>query len=404
MKNKKKKKWTKKRHRFIRNFLEIILGPYIRKKYSVDIIPFEGADKRPYLVLYNHQTAFDQFFVGLCVKGPIYYVASEDLFSMGFTSKVIKYLVEPIPIKKQSTDVRAVLNCMKVAKEGGTIAIAPEGNRTYSGRTGYMNPAIGQLAKKLGLPIALLRIEGGYGIHPRWADEVRGGRMKAYVSEVIEPEVIAEMSADELYDAICKGLYVDEAVADAEFSAKNGAEYLERVIYVCPKCGLSRFESKGDILRCTRCNLSARYLPTKEFQWTDGEEGFRFVAEWYDYQCQYVNSLDLNSLTDNPIYIDDVSFSEVILYKKKKLLEKDAKVTLYGDRIEITSQKLSITVPFGAASVFAVLGKNKLNVYIKDTVYQLKGDSRFNALKFVNLFYRYKNLESGSSESTFLGI
>ena len=38
------------------------------------------------------------------------------------------------------------------AREGGTIAIAPEGNRTYSGRPCAMNPAIGSLAKKLGLP------------------------------------------------------------------------------------------------------------------------------------------------------------------------------------------------------------------------------------------------------------
>ena len=404
MKSKKKnKKWTKLRHCIFRAFLAPVFGPYVKKKYSIDITPLPDGGKRPYLVLFNHQTAYDQFFVGLCFKRPVYYVASEDLFSMGFTSKIIKYLVEPIPIKKQSTDVRAVLNCMKVAKEGGTIAIAPEGNRTYSGRTGYMNPAIGQLAKKLRLPIALLRLEGGYGIHPRWSDEVRKGRMKAYVSRVIEVEEQDRLSVDDLYSIINTELYVDEAKADARFYAKNNAEYLERVIYVCPECGFSRFESKGDLLRCTRCNLTAKYLPTKEFEW-EGEQRFRFVADWYDYQCDFVNGIDTREYTDSPIYVEDVRFSEVILYDKKKLIAKEARLLIFGDRIEVSSDAFKTTIPYSAASVFAVLGKNKLNVYINDTVYQVKGDSGFNALKCVNLFYRFKNLNREVNDGKFLGL
>ena len=66
----------------------------------------------------------------------------------------------PIPIKKQTTDIGAVKNCYKVAKEGGTIAIAPEGNRTYSGKTLYMSPTIASLSKKIKLPIATMLIEG----------------------------------------------------------------------------------------------------------------------------------------------------------------------------------------------------------------------------------------------------
>ena len=101
------------------------------------------------MILFNHQTALDQFIVGSAFKGPIYYVATEDIFSMGFVSDLLRFAVNPIPIKKQTTDVGAVMNCIRVAKEGGTICIAPEGNRTYSGKTEYINPAIVPLAKKL---------------------------------------------------------------------------------------------------------------------------------------------------------------------------------------------------------------------------------------------------------------
>ena len=192
----------KYRHRIVRNVAYAVMYPYTRIKYGIEIERFRAQGDRAYLILMNHQTAFDQFFVGMAFKGPVYYVASEDLFSNGWISSLLRWLVAPIPIKKQTSDISAVLNCVKVAKEGGTIAIAPEGNRCYSGRTGYMNPAIASLAKILKLPVALFRIEGGYGVHPRWSDVVRRGKMRAYVSRVIEPEELAKLSKQELLEQI----------------------------------------------------------------------------------------------------------------------------------------------------------------------------------------------------------
>ena len=110
-----------------------------------------------------------------------------------------------------------------MAKEGGTIAIAPEGNRTYSGKTEYISPAIASMAKMINLPIALFRIEGGYGVQPRWSDVTRKGKMRAYVSQVIEPSEYKELSNEELAAKIEEGLYVNEAVADGEFRSDKRA-------------------------------------------------------------------------------------------------------------------------------------------------------------------------------------
>ena len=198
----KKKKWIKFRHRVVTGILRLLLAPYSRLKYKIKVEQFKNQEKRPYLILLNHQTPFDQFFVGMAFKGPIYYLSTEDIFSNGFVSSLIRYLVSPIPIKKQTMDIKAVMTCLRVAKEGGTIAIAPEGNRTYSGRTEYMNPSIAQLARKMQLPIVLFRIEGGYGAQPRWSDVVRKGRMRGYVSRVIYSEEYDNLSDGELFDII----------------------------------------------------------------------------------------------------------------------------------------------------------------------------------------------------------
>jgi len=49
------------------------------------------------------------------------------------------------------------------------------------------------------------------------------------------------------------------------------------------------------------------------------------------------------------------------------------------------------------------LGKNKLNIYYGDKLYQLKGSKRFNALKYLHFYYRYKNIKEDNNDK-FLGL
>lgn len=402
---KQKKPWMRPRHRIVRNIAYAVLYDYTKHRYGIDIERFAAQGERSYLILMNHQTAFDQFFVGMAFKGPVYYVASEDLFSNGFISSLLRWAVAPIPIKKQTSDISAVKNCIRVAKEGGTIAIAPEGNRTYSGRTGYMNPAIAALAKLIKLPIACLRIEGGYGVHPRWSDSVRRGHMRARVSRVIEPEEFKDLSKRELLELIERELYVDEGVADAKFLSDIRAEYLERAMYVCPYCGLSEFESHGNVIECKKCRRRIEYGEDKRLAGVGFDFPFEFVAGWYDCQEDFINRLDLGQYLDKPMYRDTAALYEVIVYKRKKRLRKFSELSLYGDRIVVDEGcENQLTLPFAEITGISVLGRNKLNVYLGEQLYQFKSGKRFNALKYVNIYYHSKNLGRGDGDGKFLGL
>ena len=400
-----KKQWIKKRHRIVRNLLFFILYPYTKWKYNINIEKFESEENRPYLVLYNHQTAFDQFFVGMSIKQPVYYLATEDIFSMGWISSLIRYLVAPIPIKKQTLDISAIKTCMRVASEGGTIAIAPEGNRTFSGKTEYINPSITSLAKKLGLPILLYRIEGGYGIHPRWSDVVRKGKMRSYISEVIMPDEYEKLSKEELFDRINKGLYVDEENDNHIFYHSRRAEFLERVLYICPDCGLSYFKSRKDKLKCQNCGKTITYDCHTRLHGIGFDLPFSFVGEWYNYQKEYINQLDVTAFSEEPIYKENISLYEVLVYKKKRLIKKHTAISLYGNRIVINkSDSDSFEFNFDKINAITILGKNKLNLYADGKVYQIKGDKRFNALKYVHIYNRYKNIDRGDTNGKFLGL
>lgn len=398
---KKKNKWIKPWHGPVRNFVCTVLEPYVRWKYNISIKKLENPEGRPYLILMNHQTAFDQFFVGMAFDGPIYYLATEDIFSLGWISRLIDFLVAPIPIKKQTTDLKAIKNCVKVAKEGGTIALFPEGNRTFHGETLHFKSSIVKLIRLSKLPVAILRLEGGYGIQPRWSDVVRKGSMRLFPARIIEPEEYETLSDDSFYRMLQKDLYVDENTSDALFYHKKNAEYMERFLYVCPTCGLTVYQSKGDIVECQNCHQKIQYLPNKTLKGVSNSFPFKNIGEWYDYQCRYICGLDLEPYYHTPMYQDDVKLFQVVLYKYKKKIKHHALLSLYGNRIVIDD----LCLDFTSISSITVLGKNKLNIYTDNQVYQLKGNKSFNALKYVNIYFHYQNMKKGDENNEqFLGL
>lgn len=403
----KKDKWMRFRHRVVRNIAYALVYPYSRLKFGVKINKFKEQGDRQYLVIMNHQTGFDQFFVGMAFKGPIYYIASEDLFSKGWISKLIKYLVAPIPFQKSTADFRAIRNCFKVVREGGTIAFFPEGNRTYGGRTGYIKPSVVSLAKGLKLPLAIMNITGGYAAQPRWSDNIRKGKVEVGVTRVLEYENYKDMPDDEMYELIKRELYVDESLDRTPVYDKRSAEHLERAMYVCPYCGISEFESAGDTLTCKRCSRQVKYLPTRELSGVGYEFPFDSVADWYDYQNKFICELDLVPYKDTPVCSDEAKLVEVQVYKDKYVLSERATVSAYFDRLEISGGGADMTFLYSEIKAASAVGRNKMNFYVGDKLYQIKsvkGDKGLCTLKYLNIYFHAENVRKEEANTEFLGL
>lgn len=402
-KKKKEKKWCHFRHIVTVAFLRFLLRPVLYFKCGFTFKKFQH-DKRAYLILYNHQTAYDQFFVGYPFKNKTYYVTSDDLTLIPIISPIIKFLVHIIPYKKASTDFSILRNCRQVASEGGNIAIAPEGNRTFSGKTGYINPTISKMIKFLKLPVAFAIIKGGFGVFPRFSDKTRRGSCAVEVTKVWEYDEYKDLSNDEITDIVKKELYRDESLPDASFKSKRNAEYIERCIYLCPNCGVVHFKSKGETLECPICHSKVRYTDTKQFEKLSGNIEFKTVSEWYDYQREELKKLKLLELDkDKALFSDKTGFFEVIPRKFKKKISKNALIELYPDRLEIKYDGNNRILSFDDINSSGVFGKNKMNFYLNEHTYQFKSDKRFNPLKYVQYYYKYK-MEKGENQDEFFGI
>jgi len=390
------------RHRIIYSVLVPFFKAAMRIKYGYRTIPFTPVEG-PCVILANHLTTGDQFMVSCSFGRPVYFMASEHIFC-GIWGKALEWLVAPIPKKKSMRDASAVHKCFQTVREGGALCIFPEGNRSYSGLPCAIDPSIAKLVKLCRCPLVLFHIHGGYGVDPRWGRKTRSGLCTGEVKEVIMPDEIRKMPVEELYEKIISTIASNEIPAGSLYKSPCRAEGLERVMYLCPKCGgVQTIETKGAAVRCTQCGLQAEYGEDLRLTSSDPDFPFTYVQDWYAFEEEYIRTRTLPD-EDQPVYSDHtVSCVQKILYRSDKKICR-GKFTGYTDRFEITDRASGrpVVYRFDDITSVTVINKHSLAFYIDDATYFLHGDVHFNALKYMQLFYRVRN--NSNEEDAYLGI
>ena len=381
----KKKKWIKGRHRVVFFLLRGIFYPILKIRYKLKYKKEEKKLPSPCIVMCNHQATFDPFFISITLRRPVYFIISEDLFTLGFISKLIVWLIAPISKSKSKSDINTIRQTLKVLGEGGTVALFPSGNRTLSGREWEIDVSTAKLVKMAKVPLVLYNICGGYGTEPRWGKGVRKGRLEVGVKTIITPEQIKEMSVEELHAKIVEALDVDDSKLNARFKSKRSAEHLERALYYCPECSsFNTLTSKGKILSCSNCGFKTEYGEDLKFKAISGELPFSTVREWYD--AQAVKLLEYAKTTDEELFSDKVIARTIKNYKRDKESRANISATKKSVFVKTDDGKnyeLSLNDIYGAT----VLGKRKINFYLDgDVVLQIEGDQTFSAIKYLYLY------------------
>lgn len=378
---KKKKRWVRKRHAFVFAFLRFAMAPlmWIRYHYRAEKAPVR---KEPCIILTNHQATMDPFFTSKAFRFPIYFYASDDLFNLK-VSPLIEYLAAPIPKSKSVSDIKAVAISLRVLREGGAIGIAPEGNRTLSGKLWEMSDAVAKLVKTAKVPLVLFNLCGGYGTDPRWGASIRKGtRFVGRVNRILYPEDYAALSAEELFEIIREGLDVDDTLSGERYRSRRRAEYIERALYMCPVCGaVGTITSHGAKFHCTSCKTEAEYTEDLKIAPTFG--GYSRIYEWYEWERREIvqRLLGGTSISDAGI-----RFRESVKLKRKIELTGNT-VTMDKDALIISVDgRESARFPLSEIDAVTAVGKKKFNFYYRGKILQIKGNKRFCSIKYVHAF------------------
>lgn len=385
----KKKKWCKARHKFWFTIMRPIFSFLFWKKYGYKAENYKLDRKQNYLIICNHSCSLDPFMLGKSFFRPIYFVASDDLLKNGFISKIMKHTVAPIPIRKGTMDISSIRNCISIAKEGGTIGIFPEGNRTYSGEISYLGINLVKFIRKLDLPLIIYHIDGGYGLDPRWGKKSRRGKgSRGYVQRVLSKEELCSLKDEELLKIINTNLS-QEISPSLRFKSKEKAEYLERVLFVCPKChALETLVSEKNAIKCKCCSLEATYEEDLSFSSNEPSFKFKKVSQWMNYQKEYLKDL---AIEENKVLLGDEKVTLIsCLEGKEKEVELVGKLQMNSKSFIIKGEK-EIQFFFKDIKQVENQGKHKLLFYIGKDYYEFKGGERFSSYKYYLMFNRINN-------------
>ena len=99
-------------------------------------------------------------------------------------------------------DVKSVLSIKDRMKEGGSILLFLEGNRTYAEFQFYIPDSTPRLIKMLKPTLVLFTLHGGTGVSPRFKNKNRKGKFYGKIERVLPFEEYKDMDNDELLKLI----------------------------------------------------------------------------------------------------------------------------------------------------------------------------------------------------------
>lgn len=377
----KKNSWTKVRHKVFLWFLR-----YPVKFFLFLLFGFKGKTYRlkkneNVFIISNHQSDIDPIFISSLINKPIYYVGTDSLFSKKFLSKLLRYLFAPIPKKKGFTDPRCIKTMLKVAKEKGNIGLFAEGNRNYAEFQFYIDSGLARLIKTIKIPVLFYNIHGGNGCFPRFGKKRRKGKLYAELKLRLEPSDYANMDDAQLLTIIKDNIRVYDSDNGFEYKSNARAEYLERMLFVCPKCNsVSSLVSNKHHISCTNCGLSVEYTTKLHLKTNDENIKFTRLIDWYEFQRKWCNNFNFED--DEIIFKDD----NIELYSST--VDKPRTLICKGKLI-LTPTKLifeNLELDLKKVSIASVIGGKKFNFTHDSNDYLLIGHERFNPLKYVLMF------------------
>lgn len=371
--------YVKFRHRFYFAAVRPI-GWLIALRYHFRTKPRRLKKGEQYLILSNHQGMLDPVFLALSFKAPVYFVATDTIFTNKWYSKLLVHCLAPIRKKKGAVDFSCVKTMLRVAKEGGNVALFPDGNRAWCDFQFPIDKAVCKLARRMNMPILIYNFEGGYGVDPRWGKRIRRGSHVGKIAEIIGTDAIAGMSDDELLERITKGLRVIDSESGRKYKSRTRAENLEHLLFVCPKChSMQTILSKGKYVFCTECGLKVEY--TEDLKLSSDDKDFRFekLNDWYTFEKETVASYAVKE--GETIFTDE----------NVKVIDKSSqdRPTVAEGTLKMTDRHLIVgdfCLELDKVSTSTVVGSRNLIVNTNDTSYVFSGDYRFNPIKYILFF------------------
>ena len=294
--------------------------------------------KGPFVVIANHQAAYD--FVNLigASKRPMSFVLSNAFYN----SLPIKGILDKmgvIPKQQFQTTVSDMRKIKAVISSGNPLVIYPAGLMCEDGLSTPIPKATYKLLQWLEADVYVAKTSGTYFAMPKWGKGFRPGKTYMDIYKLFSKEELAKMDIPEIKEKVDDALLFDAYREQEHFMAKyskNSIKGLENVLYKCPECGkeFTMEVTEDNIIRCTSCGYEEAsdeysFLHNKGL----GRE-IRYASDW----SKKIHEDMLAVLKGNKDYcLSDETEIQMLDYEKHKFVKVgDGTVTFTPENITLT--------------------------------------------------------------------
>ncbi len=148
----------------------------------------------------THESHLDPIVIATGVRRRIGFVARKSLFKNAFFGWLIGELGAR-PFDRDETGVSELKGVFKLLSEGEALVFFPEGTRSKDGELGPLKPGIALLARRAGVPVVPVAVDGTFECWPRHQKMFRPGRIRVKYGKPIQygsghkkTEVLADLS------------------------------------------------------------------------------------------------------------------------------------------------------------------------------------------------------------------
>ena len=129
---------------------------------GVENIPAEGG----FILCCNHISARDPFYLALCTRRHIHFMAKSELFKFKLLGAVLRGM-EAFPVDRGHNDLTAVRSAVQLVKDGHGLGIFPQGTRSKKNVPTPMLGGVSLIAMRAGVPVIPAYIGGPYRLFRR---------------------------------------------------------------------------------------------------------------------------------------------------------------------------------------------------------------------------------------------
>ena len=362
--------------------------------------------KGPFLVIANHQAAYDFVnLIGICHR-PMSFVISNS-FYQSLPIKGILNKLGVIPKQQFQTNVSDLKKIRAVIQAGEPEVIYPAGLMCEDGLSTPIPVATCKLLKWLGVDVYMAKTCGTYFAMPKWTSGFRPGKTTLDVYKLFSKEDLAGMDISEIREKTQQALlfdaYREQENNPEKYWGGKDLQGLEHVLYQCPHCGkeFAMEVRDGDRLCCTVCGYEQQSDEYGFLHNVGAGQEIRYVSDWsrliYERLKEKILSGQLTELRCG-------TKIQMIDYARKKFVEVgQGTLTLTQEQFVIDAQirgeKTVLTVPIAGVPSLPFTPGKFLEVQQGSDIYRCVLEDGKLVMKFINMVKIFYELNKTVSPS-----